>query len=149
MYVDQSRRFSDSYCLQRVINKGTQATVWEATSLSIDDDNVYAVKIFDKSSLTTSWDQTQLKSEIFFLQEFDHPHIIRLMDVFEDASSCYVVTERLHGDLFDRIVRKTHYSERDGRDVSRILCKAVVLCHVHTTADRDVKPENLLLVVRV
>ena len=40
MYVDQSRRFSDSYCLQRVINKGTQATVWEATSLSIDDDNV-------------------------------------------------------------------------------------------------------------
>jgi len=149
MFVDQDRKFLDYYSLEQAICEGTQATVFQAKSLSMDDDNVYAVKIFDKSSLTTSWDQTQLKSEIFFLQEFNHPHIIKLRDVFEDDKSCYLVTERLHGDLFDRIVKKTHYSEKDGRDVCRILLKAVAHCHVHTTAHRDLKPENLLLVVRV
>ena len=147
MYVDQSRRFLDFYCLERVINEGTQAVVWEAKSRIIEDDNVYAVKIFNKSSLITRWSQIQLKSEIFFLREFNHPHIIRLVDAFEDAVSCYLVTERLYGDLFDRIVKKQQYSERDGRDVSRILCKAIAHCHAHTTAHRDLKPENLLLVV--
>merc|ERR1740136_631691 len=41
------------------------------------------------------------------------------------------------GELFDRIVAKTYYNEKEARDVCKILFEAI--------AHRDLKPENLLL----
>ena len=49
------------------------------------------------------------------------------------------------GELFDRIVEKSYYNEKEARATCRILLEAVGYCHEHSVAHRDLKPENLLL----
>ena len=52
------------------------------------------------------------------------------------------------GELFDRIVSKSYYNEKEARDVCLILFDAMKYCHDRNVAHRDLKPENLLLTVR-
>lgn len=49
------------------------------------------------------------------------------------------------GELFDRIVSKSFYNEKEARDVCTILFEAIGYCHSKSVAHRDLKPENLLL----
>eukprot|EP00980_Cylindrotheca_fusiformis_P014506 scaffold3875_cov123-Cylindrotheca_fusiformis.AAC.26 len=80
------------------------------------------------------------------LEELKHKHIIRLYDVFEEPQYYYLVTEKMMGgELFDRIVQKSYYNEKEARDVCLILFDAMKYCHDHKVAHRDLKPENLLL----
>jgi serine/threonine protein kinase len=91
-----------------------------------------------------------LKDEIAVLQELKHKHIIRLYDVFDEPQFYYLVTEKmLGGELFDRIVQKSYYNEKEARDVCLILFDAMKYCHDRQVAHRDLKPENLLLTVRM
>ena len=48
------------------------------------------------------------------------------------------------GELFDRIVEKGSYSERDASDLIRQVLEAVAYLHTLGIVHRDLKPENLL-----
>jgi len=48
------------------------------------------------------------------------------------------------GELFDRIVEKEHYSEKEAADTLRPIIDAIRYCHLMGIAHRDLKPENLL-----
>lgn len=76
-----------------------------------------------------------------------HPHIIRLYDFFIEPSTYYLVMEQMSGgELFDRIVAKAYYNEKEARDTCKILLEAMEHMHRNHVAHRDLKPENLLLV---
>lgn len=106
----------------------------------------YAIKIVTKSKLSLE-DEIALKDEIQVLRELRHEHIIRLYGVFDEEKFIYLVTERMMGgELFDRIVQKAFYNEKEARDVCKILLEALAYCHSKKVAHRDLKPENLLLV---
>ena len=107
----------------------------------------FAIKIVTKSKLSKE-DEVALKDEIQVLTELKHKHIIRLYDVFDESQFYFLVTEKmLGGELFDRIVQKSYYNEKEARDVCVILFDAMKYCHDHHVAHRDLKPENLLLTV--
>jgi len=48
------------------------------------------------------------------------------------------------GELFDRIVNKDHFSEKEAAETIRPIIDAVRYCHSMGIAHRDLKPENLL-----
>jgi len=48
------------------------------------------------------------------------------------------------GELFDRIVEKEHYSEKEAADTIRPVVDAIRYCHSLGIIHRDLKPENLL-----
>lgn len=101
-----------------------------------------------KAKLTRE-DDLALRDEIGILKAFQHPNIIRLYDVYDEPEHYYLVTEIMRGgELFDRIVNKTFYNEKEARDVCRILFEALSYCHRNNVAHRDLKPENLLLMSR-
>ena len=76
------------------------------------------------------------------------PHIVRLYDVFREDSHCYMVMEEMKGgELLERIAEKEVYTEREARQVCKIMFDAIDYCHKKNIAHRDIKPENLLLVV--
>lgn len=69
-----------------------------------------------------------------------------LIEVFEEGSDFYVVTELLEGgELFDRIVHKTYYTEKECRDLIKVLLETLNYLHGNNIVHRDLKPENLLL----
>ena len=94
----------------------------------------------------TKEDEVALKNEISVLNELKHEHITRLYEVFEEKRFWYIVTEKMTGgELFDRIVSKSFYNEKEARDVCKILFEAIGFCHSKSVAHRDLKPESLLL----
>jgi serine/threonine protein kinase len=107
----------------------------------------FAIKVVTKSKLSEE-DLSALQDEIMVLEELKHPNIIRLYDVFEEKQYYYLVTEKMSGgELFDRIVQKSYYNEKEARDTCLVLFEALRFCHSHQVAHRDLKPENLLLQV--
>ena len=58
----------------------------------------------------------------------------------------YVVTELCSGgELFDEIVKRQSFSERDAALIMHQVLSAVVYCHTKNICHRDLKPENILL----
>jgi calcium/calmodulin-dependent protein kinase I len=77
------------------------------------------------------------------------PYIVLFQDVFlEGTNICYLVLELLSGgELFERIIQKGNFTEREGRDACRCILSALDYMHERRMVHRDLKPENLLLVV--
>ena len=134
---------SDKYKTGKTLGEGAFAVVKEATKRGTDE--TYAVKIVTRSKLTAE-DEAALKDEIGILTELRHPNIICLYEYFQDSRFYFLVTEEMHGgELFDRIVAKTYYNEKEARDTCKILFEAMAYIHSKNVAHRDLKPENLLL----
>lgn len=89
----------------------------------------------------------QLKKEAEILRSLKHPYIVDLVDVFTTKTHMYLVMEICAGgDLFDRIVKHTKYSEKDSRRCTRRLLSAIHYIHEDCQlVHRDLKPENVLL----
>lgn len=108
----------------------------------------YAIKSIRKSKVSKI---EVLKREIEILKEVKHPHIIELMEVYEDERYLHLITELCTGgELFDRIIAKTqstegHFSEHDAAVLVRAILDAIRYCHDEKgIVHRDLKPENFL-----
>jgi len=138
-------KFEDLYEFKRVLGHGAFSTVREAKH-KIDRKKTYAIKCQERSKMTND-DEEALVDEVSILQEFDHSAIVCLYDFFKERKMYYLVMEQMQGgELFDRIVAKAYYNEKEARDVCKIVLEAIEYCHINNVAHRDLKPENLLLV---
>lgn len=115
--------------------------------LHVQTEYYYAAKRVSRKDLHPS-DAAALHDEIAALQEVtDCDHIVKLYDVYDEPDFTYLVLECMRGgDLIDRIIEKRHYTEFDAKEVSRKLILGVAYCHEKKIANRNLKPENLLLV---
>jgi calcium-dependent protein kinase len=60
------------------------------------------------------------KDEIALLKKLDHPNILKLYEIYEDKQRFFVVTELCKGgELFDEIIDKGTYSEKDAANTLR------------------------------
>jgi hypothetical protein len=144
--TDDCRNKNENHTTWWQLGAGAFSVVKEGTNKKLG--GTYAIKIVTKAKLTPE-DEAALNDEIAVLRELKHPNIIRLYDVFDEKQYYYLVTECMNGgELFDRIVQKSYYNEKEARDTCLVLFKALQFCHDHKVAHRDLKPENLLLSVR-
>ena len=71
--------------------------------------------------------------------------MVKIFEIFDEDDCIYLVLELLAGgELFDRIVEKEHYSEKEAADTIRPIVDAIRYCHSLGIIHRDLKPENLL-----
>ncbi|XP_041350371.1 calcium/calmodulin-dependent protein kinase type 1-like [Gigantopelta aegis] len=102
-----------------------------------------AIKCIDRHGLKGK--EEALENEISVLRRLNHPNIVQLVDVFEDKTHVYLVMELVTGgELFDRIVEKGSYTEKDASNLCKQIIGAVDYMHDKGVVHRDLKPENLL-----
>mmetsp|Transcript_15108 Transcript_15108/g.31105 ORF Transcript_15108/g.31105 Transcript_15108/m.31105 type:complete len:208 (+) Transcript_15108:270-893(+) len=137
----------NKYTLGGVLGQGTFGVVQRCVNIRTGES--FALKTILKSKVPNV---SLLKREIEILTEVDHPHIIKLVDVYEDISNVYLVTELCTGgELYDRIVEKTnspkgHFSECDAARILKNILMGIRYCHEEKNiVHRDLKPENFLL----
>ncbi|XP_032139666.1 serine/threonine-protein kinase H1 isoform X1 [Sapajus apella] len=85
------------------------------------------------------------ESELRVLRRVRHANIIQLVEVFETQERVYMVMElATGGELFDRIIAKGSFTERDATRVLQMVLDGVRYLHALGITHRDLKPENLL-----
>uniref|UniRef100_A0A336JXH2 Calcium/calmodulin-dependent protein kinase type 1 n=1 Tax=Culicoides sonorensis TaxID=179676 RepID=A0A336JXH2_CULSO len=155
---DKQPSIEDKYHLKELLGTGAFSEV-RLAECKADAGQLFAVKIIDKKALKGKEDS--LENEIRVLRRFSamrndddgddhkpwltHPNIVQLLETYEDKSKVYLVMELVTGgELFDRIVEKGSYTEKDAADLIRQVLEAVDYMHEQGVVHRDLKPENLL-----
>ncbi|KAH0724321.1 hypothetical protein KY285_000166 [Solanum tuberosum] len=108
----------------------------------------YACKSIAKRKLLTDEDVDDVRREIQIMHHLSgHPNVISIKGAYEDAVAVHVVMELCTGgELFDRIIKRGHYSERQAAELARTILGVVEACHSLGVMHRDLKPENFLFV---
>jgi calcium-dependent protein kinase len=129
--------------MSEIIGSGSFSSVRLATHIETSIDR--AVKIIAKNVLTD--DQTQnLVNEVEALKSFDHPNIVRIIEVVEDNFKLNIITELCKGgELFDRIFKNRPFTENTAARYMFQLFSGLIHIHQKGFIHGDLKPENILL----
>ena len=91
-----------------------------------------------------------LREELQALEQLDHPHIVRVVDLLEDEENIYIAAELMrHGNLLEVINEmqdKQHkLNEADIANIVFQLTLAVNYIHASGMIHRDLKLENIMV----
>ncbi|XP_072419134.1 calcium/calmodulin-dependent protein kinase type 1D isoform X1 [Chiloscyllium punctatum] len=104
---------------------------------------MFAIKCIPKKALKGK--ESSIENEIAVLRRIKHENIVALEDIYESPNHLYLVMQLVSGgELFDRIVEKGFYTEKDASTLIRQVLDAVQYLHKMCIVHRDLKPENLL-----
>ena len=71
-----------------------------------------------------------LWNEIEILKGLDHPNIIKMFEFFQDEKRYYIITEICKGgELFEEIISKGTFNEKDAAAITKQLISSVNYCH--------------------
>uniref|UniRef100_A0A3Q3WIR0 Protein kinase domain-containing protein n=1 Tax=Mola mola TaxID=94237 RepID=A0A3Q3WIR0_MOLML len=86
-----------------------------------------------------------LENEITVLRRIKHENVVGMEDFYEGRTHYYLVMQLVSGgELFDRILDRGVYSEKDASCVIQQVLQAVNYLHQNSIVHRDLKPENIL-----
>ena len=104
-----------------------------------------AVKVLRKSHMDED-EKRMFFNEINILKDLDHPNILKMYEFFEDDKRYYIVTDICKGgELFDEIVARGKFTEKDASVLMKQVLGCINYCHTNNIVHRDLKPENILL----
>ncbi|KAK7321817.1 hypothetical protein VNO77_32790 [Canavalia gladiata] len=110
----------------------------------------YACKSIPRGKLLSAQEIEDVRREVMILQHLlGQPNIVEFRGAYEDRQNVHLVMELCSGgELFDRIIAKGNYSEREAATVMRQIVNVVHVCHFMGVMHRDLKPENFLLATK-
>lgn len=137
------KRLEDDYEVDtKVLGTGYNGSVFLAKSKTTG--KKFAVKGFHLHGVgADKMKQLQDEAEIFL--GMDHPHVARLVDVYESETHLNLVMECMEGgELFERLSKRKRFSENDAANAGWQMLLAVNYIHNRGIVHRDLKLENFL-----
>ncbi len=132
------------YRVLSVLGQGGMATVYRALDTRLQVHR--AIKVLDPAVAQSAQVRARFESEARTMARLQHPNLVTVMDVGEDADRTYIVMELLDGgSLHDRIEREGPLSPRQASTVIQHVLGALRLAHSRGVIHRDVKPHNVLV----
>lgn len=132
------------YSFGKQLGKGAFSIVYLAIEYASGKE--YAVKAITKKPQ----DRNAMSMVVTEIQVFralgNHNHVVTLKDVFETATTYYLVLEKITGgEVFERIVELKHFSEQQASRLVHEMLLGLETLWNKNIVHRDLKPENLLL----
>ncbi|KAK4353532.1 hypothetical protein RND71_025726 [Anisodus tanguticus] len=132
------------YTIGKKLDQGQFGTTYLCTKKSTG--HLYACKTIPKKKLICKEDYEDVRREIQIMHHLsEHPNVVRIKGTYEDSLYVHIVMELCAGgELFDRIVEKGQYSEKEAAKLIKTIVGVVEACHSLGVLHRDLKPENFL-----
>ncbi|GAY66286.1 hypothetical protein CUMW_247550 [Citrus unshiu] len=136
------------YTIGKELGKGAFAVTYLCTENSTGLQ--FACKSISKKKIVAAYEKDDVRREIEIMRHLSgQPNIVQFKGAYEDMHYVHIVMELCAGgELFDRIIARGHYSERDAASVFRVIMNVVNVCHSKGVMHRDLKPENFLFTTR-
>lgn len=104
----------------------------------------FAIKIVDRSKCKGKEDMVE--TEVKILKMIKHENIVQLYEMYEFDGKIYLVMELVTGgELFDEIMGRGTFMEKDAACIVQKILLAIQYLHRMGIVHRDLKPENLLI----
>lgn len=110
-----------------------------------------AVKMISKEKMAArKLNYREVYKEIRIQTHLSHPHILQILDVYEDPRAIYIATDIMQGGELLTLVKARNESgisltESDVRALIKQLFEAMIYCHSQNIVHRDIKLENVLM----
>lgn len=132
---------SDIYRKVRFLGRGTYGEVWMCQNIVTHESvAVKKIKVIQEGE---GIHITALR-EIMVLQEFDHPNIIKLKDMFYKDFNMNLVLELCEHALND-VIPKIKLTEEVVKSIMKQLLEGLAYLHDNFVVHRDLKPGNILI----
>lgn len=140
----KTQNLQSLYFIGKKLGQGQFGTTYLCTEKSTGTH--YACKSIPKKKLICKEDYDDVWREIQIMHHLsEHPNVVRIKGTYEDYLYVHIVMELCAGgELFDRIVQKGQYSEREAAKLIKTIVGVVEACHSLGVMHRDLKPENFL-----
>jgi pSer/pThr/pTyr-binding forkhead associated (FHA) protein len=133
------------YQVHEPIGAGDLGTVYRATRLATGE--VCALKVITPAAHSDEHAIQSFLREASILNQLQHPHIVRLIEMGASGQVVYLATEYVASESWERLIKKSSPSQR-----IRLACGlmnqilgALEYAHARSLVHRDVKPGNLLI----
>jgi calcium-dependent protein kinase len=104
-----------------------------------------AIKPFRFKALQYGDKRRLLEQELEVFLSLDHPHVCRLLEVYESELMLHLVMECMEGgEVLDRVTSQRRFSEHDAAEAMSQMLLAVNYLHNNSIVHGDIKPENFL-----
>lgn len=133
------------FLVRKTLGSGSYSTVKLAFCLHRQQRRV-AVKVLNQKMAPKDYLVRFLPKEKTVWPRLDHPHIIKIFEMFEDTSRTYFILEyAARGDLLRYVQKYGPVHEVLARHWFSQACKAIEYLHSRAIAHRDLKLENIML----
>ena len=131
-------------CGDYCIGKGGFGEVWKVNHKKTNE--LYVIKVLDKERLKLQNLIAQLNLEIEIMYKVHHPHIMQLINHFEDDDNFFMIMPYAsRGQLYTLLKKNSKLDQKMTSQFLRETISAVKYLHEHNIIHRDIKPENILL----
>lgn len=137
-------RWLEDFEKVRVLGLGGTGIVYELLHKS--NGRRFALKeieIKNKAQMEVALQEAEMLKEI--CENISHPNIMHIEKVFQVGSKFYLVFPLCTGgELYEHVVRRGRFTERDAAALARSLLSGIHALHSREILHLDIKPENIL-----
>lgn len=116
------------------------------TDLAVRENNVSVHPVSEDHSESYQWGLERFISEARTLAKFKHPNIVRVLSVFTENNTAYMVMEYEHGEPMDALLKNRKTIEEEKlKSILMPMLDGLEAVHKTGFIHRDIKPANIYI----
>ena len=131
------------YRLEQEIGRGGMGVVYRAIDTRLE--RPVAIKILPDELTANADERRRFVREAQAASALNHPHIVTIHEIGEDAGTTFIAMELVDGDPLDRVLARGKLPLSIALEYATQVAAALAAAHARGIIHRDIKPANIAI----
>ena len=142
----KKKNYVGHYRLVDKIASGGMGIIYKAQDM-LDKTRILAIKVLREEYFEDEVQKKRFKNEAAIIDQFDHPHIVKVIERGEADGNLYIAMELLEGRNLSEILKEEGgFSIAIAVDIMIQAADGLTKIHRKNIIHRDLKPENIMII---